>query len=324
MRWWKCGLLMALILIVLSFSFRQAEQFRCLQSTVSLRYTRPLTGEQIATARDYTQKTGGPYITFWSEQSVAVHSTLGKTTAQQITFDGEAGLACPGECLLGRYPSVLESQTCAVSTNLAWALWGSWEVLGLELTADGECCRVVGVFSGDVPLLLRPGFTGFTCAELSSTPEGEDSYRWAERFCADSGLGLPDWILWGPGFSLWILLLPWCAVAVPAFRLMGFGLGRLRKLPGFWRSFAGFGLAFLLALLLPVLLEALPGWLIPTRWSDLSHWQRLGQTLHDRFWDMLALYPKSRDISARMAASATLLSAMGAQILASLLRRTLR
>lgn len=322
MKWLKKGLLAALILVLLSFSFRQTALVRRLLPSVSLRYTAPLTVEQLAAARSYARQTEGPSIAFWTERRVPARSALGNTMVQQITFDGEADLAYPAEYRFGRAPSALEPQTCAVSVGLAWALWGGQDATGLELTVEDTTCRVVGIFPGEEALLLRPDTADFTAAELQHIPEGEDGYRWAETFAMTSGLGQPDWILWSSGFSAWIQLLPWFCVTVPGLWLVLYGIGKLRRLPAFWRSAVCFGLAFFLALLLPALLEALPAWLIPTRWSDLNHWHRLGQTLQARLLDLLALYPSSRDVAAKTAAISVILAVSGVHLLSSLFRRT--
>ena len=53
---------------------------------------------------------------------------------------------------------------------------------------------------------------------------------------------------------------------------------------GLARSMARFCLAAAalgLALLLPLLLESMPGWLIPARWSDFSFWGNLAARIRE-------------------------------------------
>lgn len=296
------------VLWLLMCAFQQTAVVSSLYPTVSLRYDEALTWQQVEAAKEYAEKNDGPWPTFWAEHTVWVQGHA----VQQVRFDGEAQLAYPTEYRHGCAPTSWELGTCAVSTGLAWSLWGGEDVVGLELTVGDATCRVVGVFLGEEAVLLRPDTGGFTAVELENVPPGEDSYRYAANYAYVCGLGTPDEILWGPGFAGWIQIIPWIPVLLSALPLAGYGVEKYRKLPPFWRSTLAFGLAFGAALALPGLLERLPPWLLPTRWGDFDFWARLGDTLADRCSDFFALDPQSRDVQSKMAAAKAIFAALAA------------
>ena len=142
MTWIKRLLTTGLMLWLLIAAFQQAALVSFLYPTVSLRFDDPLDAVHVQRTREYAQKNGGPWLTFWSERKVRVNGFA----AQQITFDGESMLAYPAEYRYGHSPTTWETENCAVSTVLAWQVWGGENVVGLELTVEEVTCRVVGVF----------------------------------------------------------------------------------------------------------------------------------------------------------------------------------
>lgn len=313
MKWTKKLLAAGLMLWLLIAAFQQAALVSFLYPTVSLRFDEPLDTVQVERAREYAQKNGGPWQTFWSERKVRVNGFA----VQQITFDGESMLAYPAEYRYGHSPTTWELETCAVSTWLAWQVWGSENVVGLELTVEDVTCRVVGVFPAEEAVLIRPDTGNFTAVELENVPPGEDSYRYAANYAYVSGLGTPDEILWG-GFAEWIQILPWIPVVLSSALLIRYGMEKYRKLSPFWRSALAFGLAFTVVLALPGLLERLPPWLLPTRWSDFEFWTRLWDTFMERCGAFLALNPQSRDVQAKTAMAKVVFCTLGACTLAKI------
>jgi len=311
-----------LTLWLLAVACRQAATFGFLYPTTSLRFDAPLEQSQVDEVREYEAQPKGPHLTFWGERAVWAYTESGDSPASQITFDGEPELAWPTEYLYGRTPVCLEPESCAVSTGLAWALWGGENVVGMELIVEEDTYRVSGVFSEEAPMLLRPDSTGFLAAELQNVPAGQDAYRFASSYAREAGLGEPSEILWGPGFAAWAEALTWLPLALAAVPLAGYGFQKVRCLSSLWRSVLGFGLAFLLALALPGLLELPPAWLLPTKWSDFDFWSRLWETLQSRCVDFLSLAPQSRDVGAKLALIKYALSLLGACILSGVLYRS--
>lgn len=300
----KAGILLAF----LALAFWQAALVSFLCPTVSLRYDEAISREQAEKAKEYASQTGGPQLTFWTEATVQIDDLA----ARQITFDGEGTVAYPAEYCHGSAPASGAPDACAVSTGLAWSVWGGENVVGLELTVGDVTCRVTGVFREDAPVLVRPDSGNFTAVELENVPPGDDSYRYAENFAYVCGLGTPDEILWGPGFAGWMRILPWIPVMLCAVPLARYGKKKLEQISPLGRRMLVFGLLFAAALALPALLNAMPPWLLPTRWSDFAFWSRLWNTVAERCRDFLALDPQSRDVRVKIAMAKVICCTLGA------------
>ena len=54
-------------------------------------------------------------------------------------------------------------------------------------------------------------------------------------------------------------------------------------------------IATIMTLALPAIIEVLPGWLVPTRWSDFGFYGRLWDTFCQRWHDLLMLSPTPMD-----------------------------
>ena len=94
-------------------------------------------------------------------------------------------------------------------------------------------------------------------------------------------------------------------------------LAKLKKLPGLvWAVLA---LAFVLAL--PAIIEILPSWMVPTRWSDFSFYGRLWDTFLDRWYDLLMLCPTPMDAQRKALFLGLLLNSCGCCVLTVELKR---
>ena len=77
---------------------------------------------------------------------------------------GDAELLATEPLLYGALPGPAGQGGCAVSSALAWQLWGALDVTGLELELDGERYTVRGVFEsgearavpGGMPVCAAP------------------------------------------------------------------------------------------------------------------------------------------------------------------------
>ena len=284
-----------LLALAVFAAFRASEEARLRYTAVSLRYNQPLPVELASNAKKQMQQECDVNLTFWSEESIRAASATRSTEAKQILFDGEAMLACPAQYVFGRAP--VTEKECAVSSTLAEALWGAQSVVGLEATASGKTCTVVGVFSGSDRILLTPGTGAWTAAELHSIPSGADGWKYGRDYAMQVGLPQPDQVLWGSGFAYLASVLPWLPLLFCGLWAAAFFLRWLWN-----RSHTAFlltltGLAFAFVLLLPRLLSGLPAWLIPTKWSDFSFWSNLSNSLVERFHDYLAVSPKVIDVA---------------------------
>lgn len=139
---------------------------------------------------------------------------------------------------------------------------------------------------------VLPGYTG---VELVGETQ-DDPRQAAETFITQSGLGKPLQIVSGgsiPGILNAMAWLPAVCLAVWAVAKL---LGLLRHSYYWLRQFILFGLLLALALALPRLLDLLPGWMVPTQWSDLDHWSAFAKEVATRVNEWLSLAPSMVDV----------------------------
>lgn len=110
-----------------------------------------------------------------------------------IFFAGNAGDCLLADYLQGTAPGA-QGQQCAVSSALAWALFGSNDIVGQTLTLDRTQYTICGVFDADAQILLYPGRNGFTHAALRGTSPEVAAEQWA----AAAGAGEITAIDYGP------------------------------------------------------------------------------------------------------------------------------
>ena len=268
------------------------ERARCDQTT-GLRFAQPLTQAQIEAVYGMPPETaGGITVSFWGQTTGAV--TAGPARRAEgvacIAYCGSANDCLPVLYENGTAPGAVGRQ-CAVSAGLAQQLFGSADVTGLSVLYGRERYIVSGVFRAKDAVLLYPGTGGYTCAELrgvsADTPKAD-----AEQWCAAAGLGAPQCIVYGPQRA-WLAAVVSClpltlCVLAGTFLLLRVSL----RWPPVARQGAWLAGALALACLLPAALQALPGWLIPARWSDFSFWERLAEQIQtaDRAWQAAVRY----------------------------------
>lgn len=256
-----------LLFLLLCISFRQAAVIRDHSNAVSLRFD-----------SEFSSAQAQGFDAVWAEERESV-SGLPCTV---IRFDGDAQLAFPAVYPYGAPPNSLMPECCAVSTDLAWELFGGEDVTGLTVELDSAEYTICGVLTCGEPVLLLPDSEGFTAAELWAPSARTDLYRYAQDRAAQAGLPEPTQILCGPEAAYLSGLLPWLCAVLAAWPL----LRRTVKYPA--------------VLCLPLLL-LLPVWFLPTRWSDTVFWSELFRSLSSRFLDWLTLAPALRDVSVKRA-----------------------
>ena len=259
------------LFLLLCISFRQAAMIRDLSPTVSLRFDSEFS---------YEQAQG--FDAVWTEEQAYVSGCQ----CTLIRFDGDALLAFPAEYAFGAPPNCLTPDFCAVSSQLAWELFGGEDVTGLVVELHGEEYTICGVLAHAEPVILVPDNKAFTAAELCVPSLETDLYRYAADCAAQVGMPEPTQILCGPESALLAGLLPWLCVLLVAWKLFC----RIGHRPA----------ALWLALIL-ILLAVIPDWVIPTRWSDTFFWSELAQSLFSRFQSWLSLPPALKDIPVKLA-----------------------
>lgn len=278
MRLLAVALLLALQLDLNAHAAHLARQNPPLDLTLAA----PVTADTLAAARAWEQSdANGISASFWGSKKAAAATELGRM-AEAVTcifFAGNAGDCLPADYLQGAAPGA-QGQQCAVSSALAWALFGSNDIVGQTLTLDRMQYTICGVFSADTQLLLYPGRSGFTHAALRGTSPDTPKAD-AEQWAAAAGVGEISAIDYGPQ-RVWLAgALRFLPAALVGVALLVMLLRFISALPGLARGPAYFALALLFALALPRFLQTLPGWLIPSRWSNFAFWPELWRKIKE-------------------------------------------
>lgn len=273
-------------------------------SRITLRYGTPLTGQVAFRARQHAaENRDGFWPTFWHEANLAISNGRNTAYVNSIMYSGDAFLVWPAEYIIGSAPSPVDDLGIAVSDSLAHRLWGSENIVGMGVYVNDEPRVVRGVFRSPRELALvsfhiEDTSQYFSAVELSggaASPTRSD----AESFAVSSGLGSPDLILMGGvrAVSFFMSLLPLLIPLVYALVLI---LRHIRKHYPLAVTPLFFGGFILFAIILPVILNSLPPWLIPTRWSDFGFWGIQLENANDALREFLSMNPSMRDVELRI------------------------
>ena len=157
----KKWVIVAVLLVVLQLLLQTRAAHIVQQNpTVTVTLSSPLTAGQLAAAREWEKSnanTQAVTASFWSEKAAAVSADSDRT-AEDVTcigFDGTAQDCLPVEYLQGTAPGVV-GQQCAISSTLAWTLFGSYDIMGLTVALDRTEYFISGVFKSKSKTLLYP------------------------------------------------------------------------------------------------------------------------------------------------------------------------
>jgi len=283
-----------------------AKSFTELYPVTSLRYTEPIS---LQTAAEYKKSIAENresydfWPTFWSETYSTAKTTRSETDTANILFDGDAGLVWPQEFLSGTFPGELDTDGCAVSDALAWALWGSTDVTGLSFELDGVVKTVRGVFRQEEAICFTAGTAkdqkGWYNVELAGTYQ-EDAYTQVESFVQNLGLGTPDTIVDHQFLSGAAGILFWIPCLYAFVIALLFSVRYIKKMSPLFRGGSILLLLFCFALLLPIFLDTLPSWLLPTKWSDFNFWEALLDRIQGYLQSWVSMVPTMKDIQAKL------------------------
>ena len=270
-------------------------------SSISLRYETPFSGQTAYQARQYAiehSKENDFWPTFWTEDKSVFTAEYSEVDAACILFSGDAALVWSFEYLAGAMPGVADATGCAISSGLAWELWGDIDVMGKTLEVDGVPRAVRGVFDKIEALALlsvrdEDLTQSFTAVELSGDQTSQ-SRSSVESFVIASGLGMPDTVLMGtPTFLAEIMaMLPLIILAIFGFVVY---IGWMKKRSVAIKKITTLILLLGAVILLPGLFDILPDWIIPTQWNDFSFWGSLSGQIGRNLREYLTLSYSLRD-----------------------------
>jgi hypothetical protein len=309
-------------------AFQAVSQLALCYPSISLRYEKPLSGQQVKQMKE--SDLSGLYPVFWSqEKGVTINGEYGTADTSVLWVDGEGSKVYPVNFLEGGYPSELDTQGCAVSSALAWKLWGSVKVSGLLLHLDGESYRIRGVFnSKEYIVMIQTNGTDsgkeFEAVELAGEYAGSTETL-LEQLAISGILPIPDVLIDGHhlyGVFHFVAVVPILLLVIAGMKRMLAANSENKKQRGnsLWKKeFIIFAFLLVSAIFLPELLKKLPADMVPVRWSDFNFWGRLFKVYETRYIDWLSLRPLLKDILAKQQMMKALVSSLPADIIGILL-----
>ena len=179
--------------------FWNAQRLARAAGGISLRYGEALEPRVVASALEYARdgrNNAAWSPTFWAVRQGAASANGREETVRMLRVCGDAELLATEPLLYGALPGPAGQGGCAVSSALAWQLWGALDVTGLELELDGERYTVRGVFeSGEARAVTQEAadsrtaeYANVELTAMETAPEGTEA---ALAFAGASGLGTP-------------------------------------------------------------------------------------------------------------------------------------
>lgn len=222
-----------------------------------------------------------PEVTLW--QAVSGYEVMNgdkkSIAADMVVVFGDCRAVTAAGMLSGGFPAGNDLAGCAVSSGLAFSLWGSTDVCGMPVIMEGDRFYVRGVFEEEEPRIFRQAQAGSKepLSHMQLTFSGSGTREEAERYLLAADFS--------GGIILELPLIEWALgiiVRFPAIILAAGILGRVIRhgkwlwhypaLLAFWLPSA---LAVLAGLFFCMDLPGIPAGFIPTKWSDFAFWENL-------------------------------------------------
>ena len=202
--------------------FWNAQRLARAAGGISLRYGEALEPRVVASALEYARdgrNNAAWSPTFWAVRQGAASANGREETVRMLRVCGDAELLATEPLLYGALPGPAGQGGCAVSSALAWQLWGALDVTGRELELDGERYTVRGVFeSGEARAVTQEAadsrtaeYANVELTAMETAPEGTEA---ALAFAGASGLGTPAHVVDGPALAGLACALCWLPLAL--------------------------------------------------------------------------------------------------------------
>lgn len=269
-------------------------------NSIGLRYENEISKDTIKQVKQYLNSDGRAenlFPTFWKEEKGIISNEFNQVETEILAYIGEGYQVFGAEFLLGGYPLEGGERECAVSDTLAHDFYGSQDILELEFEYKNESYRVGGVFRDDERLVLRTGemdenYSGVELVgDMKDNPKGE-----IDCFVTNSGLGNPDQIVYGTTMVSIMEMICNLPILILGGWMFIYSITYVNKKHPRYRSIISFSMLLFFAINLPFLLEQLPPWILPTKWSDFSFWESLYDSMKQKIVDWFYLSPVRKDV----------------------------
>jgi len=315
MKYIKIAFCCLIYLIGTFTTFHNLEQAEFQYDTVSLRYELGVDKQQILQVKDYLANNIEEqrlFPTFWKEQEGTLSTDFQEVSTKTLVYLGEGYRVHHGEFLSGGYPIENDRNGCAISDALAFELFGSMDVIGQEVEFENHSNRsypkeknsdkekvyeIRGVFKEEEKLALFSGELdeNYTVVELVGDMKG-DSEGAVTIFVGNSGLEMPDQIVYGIGIASLLELACNLPLIIVVIWLSLNSISLIQNRYPEIKEILWIFVFLLFAYNLPSLLEQIPQWILPSRWSDFTFWQSLLETMIMRIEEWFFLQVTIKDV----------------------------
>lgn len=224
-----------------------------------------------------------PEVTLWQtypEQEIMA-SDKKKIKADIVAAFGDCGDIVSSMMTAGAYPARSDASGCAVSTGLAFSLWGSTNVIGVPVKAEGKQFYVRGIFEEEEPRLFLQAQADSEepLSNMQLTFTGPGAGERAGQYL--SSAGFPEGRILDLTLFAWvlgmILRLPAIILAIGILGRVTRHGKRLCRYPLLLAVYFLIAFGILAVLWFCMDLPEFPSEFVPTMWSDFEFWGNLFQ-----------------------------------------------
>ena len=261
-----------------------------------------------------------PEVTLWQAASgyEVMSGDRKSMAADMVVVFGDCRAVTAAAMLSGGFPAGNDLAGCAISSGLAFSLWGSTDVCGMPVIMEGDRLYVRGVFEGEEPRIFRQAQAGseepLSHMQLifsgTGTREKAEHYLLAADFSGGMILELPL-IEWALGIIVRFPAIILAAGILSRVIRRGKWLWHYPALLAFWLPSA---LLVLAGLFFCMDLPGIPAGFIPTRWSDFAFWENLVMGHGKNVVTWISEGPTFRDMELMAAVIMTVLFSIAASV----------
>ena len=243
-----------------------------------------------------------PEVTLWQtypEQEVMASDNQ-KMNVNVVAVFGDCGDISSSMLIAGAYPARSDVSGCAVSTGLAFSLWGSTNAIGMPVKVEGKQFYVRGTFEEEEPRLFlqAQAESEEPLSNMQLTFTGPGARERTNQYL--SSAGFPEGRILDLTLFAWVLGMIFRLPAIIlAFGILGrvimYGK-RLCHYPILLAIYLLMAFGILAGLWFCIDLPKFPSDFIPAMWSDFGFWGNLFEEQGKNMVSWMTAGPAFRDM----------------------------
>ena len=243
-----------------------------------------------------------PEVTLWQtypEQEVMASDNQ-KMNVNVVAVFGDCGDISSSMLIAGAYPAKSDVSGCAVSTGLAFSLWGSTNAIGMPVKVEGKQFYVRGTFEEEEPRLFlqAQAESEEPLSNMQLTFTGPGARERTNQYL--SSAGFPEGRILDLTLFAWVLGMIFRLPAIIlAFGILGrvimYGK-RLCHYPILLAMYLLMAFGILAGLWFCIDLPKFPSDFIPAMWSDFGFWGNLFEEQGKNMVSWMTAGPAFRDM----------------------------